>query len=508
MLSRAACALGLAAALWLLLEPEKNASTARRVLTAALLAALGATAMSWTRAVLAFPDTLPPEIAPGSALAAASAGMALAVAAFAAAGASARRAAAFGALLAAMGFCASRWPQLARAVELSGGVFAGPAAAALLPWALAASAALCAAALTRPEFGRRGPALALAVAAFWAAGTLAVEASLTRWWGFGPRSLAEAAGIPTNEEAPRLTVLRLSPNRGRSYRREPLRMAGEGVDLSPDSLERLDEFLRRTNYRGVFAAEALADLRLGWRQWWDPERALAADMLVVPGRVHPDYRAALALLRAGPITRERRAALARLDAAAQASSAGFEDVDESQYIFEGFAAAYARFNDEDGERRWLYRTDSLWAFSDRKVEITPLDEFHSGRVAGSVLLDGRPALAVRVGLFLVETSSATGATTRLLSQAAFPDENGAFSFDHLSSGIYELSLMGRVSDLNGRLSQSPGLLQIGEMTPDAILPPIRIDRDVLPAPEAFSPSGLPQAPTPEIPEQALRLPRR
>ncbi len=510
MIARLFCAAGLAGSLWALLSPSDESSGARRALTAALLAALGAVALSWTRGARVYPDSLPPEIAPTLGATLAAAGLLLAVAAFAAAGGrgGARAGAAYGVLLAALGFSASRWPQLARAIELSGGVFAGPFLAALLPWAFALSAALIAAALLLPELGRRGPALALAAAALWAVPTLSVEAALSRWWGFGPRSLAQAAEIPTNEDAPRLTVLRLSPSRGRSYTREPLRMAGEGVDLSPDSLERLSDFLQRSGYRGVFAAEALEDVRLGWRQWWDPERALDAAMLSIPGRVHPDYRAALELLRAGPMNKSRRAKLDQLAAAAKSGPEGFEDVDGSQYIFEGFSGAYARFGDEENARQWLYRIDNLWPINERKVEVTPVEDFHEGRVAGTVLIDGRPALGVRVGLFFVETSSATGATSRLLSSAAFPNEDGAFLFDHLGPGVYELELLGRPTDLNGRVIGAPGPLLIGETSPQVVLPAVRIERDVLAAPEAFAPGTLPQAPTPEFVPQALSLPRR
>jgi hypothetical protein len=509
-LVRLACAAGLAGAIYALLSPAKDVPSSRRAWTGGLLFLLAWTALEWTHADRVYPQALPPEIEPSKALLLVVAGVILSTWAFASAGGrgTARRGAAFGAALAALGFCASRWPQLARAIELGGGAFTGPFAAALLPFALALTAAAAGAALLHPELKGRGAAAVLILASAWAAPTLAVESALSRWWGFGPRSLAEAAGIPTNEDAPRLTVLRLSPSRGRTFQREPVRMAGEGVDLSPDSLSRLEDFLQRSGYRGVFASEALQDVRDGWRQWWETDRALDAAMVEVPGRAHPDYRRALELLRAGPLNRERYDKLVQLDAAAKASPAGFEDVDGSQYIFEGFSAAYARFGDDADARRWLYRIDNLWPINERRIEVTPVEDFHEGRVSGSVLIDGRPALGVRVGLFFVETSSSTGATSRLLSSSAFPDDDGAFAFTDLGPGIYELDLLGRPSDLVGRVSGSPGLIEIGYQRPQAVLPPIRIDRDVLPVRQAFSPSGLPEAPTPEVPEPELRLPQR
>jgi len=510
MIVRLLCAAGLAGTLWSLLAPGRENSSARDALTGLLLAALSWTALEWTHADRLYPDALPPEIAAGKALALAVAGILLAAWAFSAASGrgGARRGAAFGAALAAIGFCASRWPQLARAIELGGGKFAGPFLGALLPFALALTAVGVAAALVLPEWRARAAVLVLVAAAAWAAPTLAVESALSTWWGFGPRSLAEAAGIPTNEDAPRLTILRLAPSRGRTFRREPVRMAGEGVDLSPDSLSRLEDYLRRVSYRGVFASEALQDLRDGWRQWWETDKALDEAMLVVPGRAHPDYRRALELLRAGPQTRERYEKLVKLDDAAKASPAGFEDVDGSQYVFEDFSAAYARFGDDANARRWLFRIDNLWPYNDRKIEVTPVEDFHDGIVSGSVLIDGRPALGVRVGLFYIATSSATGVTTNILSSSSFPDDDGRFSFGDLGPGVYELDLLGRPSDLNGRVSGSPGLIDIGYDRPKAILPPIRIDRDVLPSPQAFAPAGLPETPTPEVPEPALRLPQR
>jgi len=509
VLVSAACAAALAGALWLLLAPERGASPARRGLAAALILLLAWVALGWTRSELRYADALPAEFSPEKILLLTALQLILSTAAFAAAGGrgSAQRGAAYGFATAAVGFCASRWPQLARAIELGGGIFAGPFLAAALPAAFALTAAGLAAALLLADFRPHASLLVLGLAAAWAAPTLGVEAALSRWWGFGPRSLAEAAGIPTNDDAPRLTVVRLSGSERPPFR-EPVRMAAEGVDLSPESLGRLDDFLRRSGYRGIFASEALKDLRQGWRQWWETDRALDAMMISKPGRVHPDYRGALDLLRAGPLTPERYAKLQRLDAFSRASTAGFEDVDGSQYIFEGFSAAYARFGNEALARQWLYRIDNLWPINERKVEITPVEDFRDGRVTGRVLLDGLPALGVRVGLFYVSTSSGTGVTTRLLSSAAFPEDDGGFSFDELGPGTYELALLGRRLDLGGRILGAPGPVVLGYERPTAVLPPIRLERDVLPVPEAFAPGGLPEAPTPQVPEKPLGFPGR
>ncbi len=418
--------------------------------------------------------------------------------------------------MSAIGWCASRWPQLSRALDLSGATFAGPFLAGSVAPALALTAAGVAAALLLEDLKPRALVLVVAAAALWAAPTLATEAALTRWYGLGPRTLSEAAGVPTGEDAQIAAVVRLASSRGRTTTRESVRMTSSlqdlrpdeppstGVDLSPESIAKLEGFLQLTGYRGVFAGEALAHVRRGWLMWWDAEHALDAMMLSVPGRVHPDYRGALDLIKVGPMTAERFAKLEQLDAAATADPhTGFEQVTASQYIFEGFAAAYARFGDEAKARRWLSHIENLLLVTEKKVEVAPLEDFREGKVSGSLLLDGRPAGSVMVGLFEIWRTTPTAAGVRLLSGSTFPDENGVFSFSNLGPGQYELGLLGRPEDLRGQVTGSPGRFEIGYERPLAALTPISIERDILPAGQAFSPGGLPEAPTPETPEPPL-----
>lgn len=497
-----------------MLSPEERGA-ARAALAAVLLAALSWALISWTRNVTVIPDVFPQEFYPAEALALEAAGLLLGTAAFAAAGGRgrARLGAAFGLSMSAIGWCASRWPQLARAIDLCGGIFAGPFIASILGTAFALTAAAVAAALLRKDVRPRAAVLVLAAAALWAAPTLATEAALTRWWGFGPRTLAEAAGVPTSDDAQTASVVRLVPNRARSTTRENARMSASlqdvrtdepfstGVELSPESISRLEAFVQRSGYRGVFAAEALDHVRRGWLLWWDAERALDAKMLSVPGRVHPDYRGALDLIKTGPVTAARFEKLEQLAAAAAADPrTGFEGVTQSQYIFEGFAACYARFNDEPKARAWLGRIDNLFLVMEKKVEVAQLQEFRSGQVTGSVLLDGRPAAAVMVGLFEEWQTTSTVPSARLLSGSTFPDNDGRFSFSDLGPGEYELALLGRPDDLRGRVLGSPGRFTVDAERPLAALAPIRVERDVLPAGQAFSPSGLPEAPEPVVPE--------
>ncbi|MBI3566409.1 MAG: hypothetical protein HY079_14540 [Elusimicrobia bacterium] len=428
----------------------------------------------------------------------------LGAAAFGAAGGRgrARLGAAFGLLASAVGWCASRWPHLSRALELDGMRFGGPFLAAMLGAAYAATAAFIAACLLLEDWKPYATRLTLLAALLWAVPTGMTEYALTRWWGFGPRSLAEAAEVPTNDDAEAAAVVRLSGLRGRAYTREVSIMAAQGVSLSARSVAKLQEWLERAGYRDVFAREALADVRRGWLLWWEPERALDAMMTDVPGRAHPDYRGALDLIKVGPLTPRRYMKLGRLAQSAAASPAGFEDATQSQYIFEGFAACYARFGDEASARRWLVRIDNLFGVSEKKLEIAPVEDFREGRVEGSVLLDGRPAGAVRVGLFQVWRTTPTAAGARLLSDAAFPDDDGRFEFSDLGPGEYELALLGRPEDLRGAITGSPGRFELGYDRRAVAFPAIRIEREVEAVP-AFAPARLPEAPSPSVPEPPL-----
>ncbi|HEX4047630.1 MAG TPA: hypothetical protein VH309_07340 [Elusimicrobiota bacterium] len=491
---------------------------ARAALTAALLLALSWVLLAWTRSATIVPDVFPLELAPARALALQAAGLLLGAAAFAAAGGRgrARLGAAFGLAMSAIGWCASRWPQLARALDLSGATFVGPFVGGALATGFALTAAGVAVALLLKDLRPRALLLVAAAALLWAAPTLATEAVLSRWWGFGPRTLVEAAGIPTGESPQTAAILLLAPSRGRPTTRETVRMTqslqdvrpdegpSTGVDLAPESIAKLEGFLRNAGYRGVFAAEALAHVRRGWLMWWDADHALDAMMLSVPGRVIPDYRGALDLIKVGPMTAERYAKLEQLDAEATADPrTGFEQVTASQYIFEGFAAAYARFGKEEEARKWLSRIDNLLLVTEKKVEVAPLEDFRDGKISGLLTLDGRPAGGVMVGLFEVWRTTPTDAGEPLLSGSTFPDANGRFAFSDLGPGEYELALLGRLDDLSGRVVGSPGPFEIGYTHPSAALLPIQIERDILPVPASFHPGAPPDTAPPVDPEPPL-----
>jgi len=501
LIERALVAAALTAGLFFVFDSRRS-WTAPFLARVTLFGLLSWVLMGWTFSERLFPDAFPVELPASEALGLQLSAVVLGAAAFAAARGRGGLAAgaAFGLIASALGWCASRWPQLARAIELCGGIFASIALKTLLAPAFAATCAALAAALVREDWKPWSRRVVLTFVAVWGAGTFGVDAALTRVWGFGPRSLSAAAGVPTNREAGTWAVAWLYPARGRNFRVEPRRMSSETTDLSLDSLERLEAFLARTAYRGVFTAEALEAARLGRLQWWDEERALDALMVSVPGRAHPDYLRALELLRAGPVTAERYAKLEQLSAATGRRVEGFEKGSVSQRIFEGFSAAYARFGDEAKAREWLLRLDGLWAVSDKRIEVGALEDLREGRVEGTVLLDDAGATGLRAGLFLAYLSSATLETHYWLSGSRVPDRDGRFEFDGLGPGRYVLGLLGPTEDLRGEIRGVPGIFEVTYERPDVLLNPIRIRRELAPEIDAFSPSGLPEFRLPASPE--------
>lgn len=468
--------------------PAESGRLRGGALFAALLA-FAACALDWTRAPLLFGDDFPLELPAARGAFLHLAGTLLGACVFALAGRGAAAGAAFGLAAGATGWCAARWPQLARAVELSGATFVGPLLGSLLAPALAASAAVMAEASSAPAWRPRARAALCAVVAAWAVTTFGVEAGLRAGWGYGPRTLAQAAGVPPKTEAEVASVAWLYPARGEPVRYEERRLSDERVDLSPESLERLEVFLKERRLRDVFADDALSAARRGWLLRWEADRALDAAMLSVPGRVAPDYRRALELLRAGPLTDARLEKLRRLDALTTGSSAGFEGVTAAQYIFEGFSAAYARFGLEEDARRWLYRIDNLWPVNDKRIEVTPIEDMRDGHIEGRLLRGDGGAQDVRVGLFFVWRSSATSTTHYFLSGSVHPDEAGRFEFDSLGPGRYHLALLAARDGLGGRVAGSPGFIELNYDRPAAFLAPIRLMGGSLQADPGFGEPG-------------------
>ena len=449
-----------------------------------MLAVLSFLILGWTDSRRFFPDAFPRELEPVQVLTYALGGVMLAAAAFGAARGPRGVASGivFGLLCAATGWCASRWPQLSRAISLCGGVFLGLIIEGTMTLALGATECVFALALLRKDWRPIRLRVIGAALAAWVLTTAATEIVLTRIWSFGPRTLAEAADVPDNRHARRMAVAWLYPTRGRAHHIDARLMSSETVDLSPQSLGRLKEFLTRTDFRGIFAQEALAALRLGYLQWWDEEMALEAMMIAVPGRAHPDYLRALQLIRAGPLSQERYDRLVRLAGLSGRRVEGFERAGDSQMIFEGFSAAFARFGDETNARVWLKRIEGLWAVSEKPIEVGALEDLREGRVEGAVFVDGSPAVGLRVGLFYVWNSSAARTTQYWLSGSLIPNEDGRFAFQGLGPGRYVLALLGRSEDLRGGYEGVPEFIDVTYERPEVVLRDIRIVRETAPRP--------------------------
>ncbi len=386
--------------------------------------------------------------------------------------------ASLGGLASWSGFFATRWIVIAHAWSMMGW-FAGDLARAALPVALAATLALGCAALFDEDFRAIRVPLLAALLALWAGSTQLALWRLRASYGFGPQDLPRAAGVPGPSGAPLVGVVWLYPSSttAAGYSVEVRRAALDGVDAQGESLIRLYEYLKLRDYQGVFAREALTVVRRGWLLWWDADRALEAATISRPGRVHPDYLGALALLRAGPLTLERFQKLRALSEMGRDRREGFEDVNRSQLIFEAFSAAFARFGDEQGARDWLFKVDNLWPIYEKKVEASPVESFHEGEISGSLQLDGdKKASSILVGLFLVSTSTdaIVARSTPTLSQSDFPDENGKFAFRDLGAGTYFLGVEGAPDAFSGAISGVPGLIAVRPEAPSVHLDPIRI----------------------------------
>ena len=322
-------------------------------------------------------------------------------------------------------------------------------------------------------------ALGCAAVALWAAAVPAAGEYFRAVWDLGPKSLAAAAGVPIGAEAPRRGILILSDGEGApsvAYRETAL--AAAGVDASPGSLRKIRAYLDARGLRTVFLSEALDALRRGWALNWDLDEAYAASMLSRGRAFPPDFKGFLELMTVAPATAENFQRLDEMGRAATRSS--FRTVPVAQGIYEGFSTSYARFGDLEMSNAWLERIRGLWPLFEADIHIEPIQEAHDGRISGSVLVGGRPAPDVRIGLFAVPSTMTVIGAYDALTAAARPDEDGRFSFDSLLPGRYYLALQGDPALLGGMLvvRHAPGVLKLEvpqEM--EKTLFPIEISRE-------------------------------
>ena len=441
-------ALGLAAVWASLLEGAKKNWRARF-----LLAAFAASCLLWTAGSPA--GSFPPAPTLGGVAWLALPCVVLGALSFAAAAARPGRGAAFGILAGVLGFCASRWPGFAEAFLRLGHPFSPLAVHFCVPLLLALSLAFLALAFGHPRYHA-------AVALIWILITGIVEWRLRAAYGYGPRDLSQAAGLAI--EVPPTTAVAVSG-------KLEIRPNAYGTE----NLERLERYLAARQFRAVFAKEAADALRFGRLSRWDAEQALFAETMGAPA-LTPDYRQALALLRAGPLTEARFESLKHLAGLAGESPKGFESITQSQYIFEAFSAAFGRFGEAESARFWLSKIDRLWPIYEKKVEASPVESMIDGQISGSLLMDGRPTPDVKVGLFYVSPGTDTYRDGANLCCSQYPDAGGEFVFSNLGEGKYRLALQAPPAVLRGAVRNDPGVITLREKGRTVRVDPILIER--------------------------------
>ncbi len=389
-----------------------------------------------------------------------------------------RRAGAAGTFWAALGTAvvgagAWRWGLLGGAFAVAHWDFFAMMARFFTPVLLAATLGVLFWACVDEDFRPNRPAWALGLAGLWAA-----AAGLTEWrmrsaYGYGPRSLPEAAGISAAGASPDFAVAILASRSERPVKAVRRRAFWAGVDLSQASLLGLSSYLSKSEYRGIFVPDALEALRRGWLLKWEEDQALASSSLRSPGRLTPDWLQALALIRAGPLTELRKARLDDLSALAESGAGGFDQVGKSQRIFEGFSAAYARFGEEEDSRRWLLKVDKLWPLYEKRIEVTPVEFFTSGEIHGSVHVEGLAPGALRVGLFHVTGGTRPYEAYGDLAAGVDCGPDGSFRFANLGEGRYYLAVSGPARAIGASFEPSPGMLSLSAALPTLRLAPIR-----------------------------------
>ena len=330
------------------------------------------------------------------------------------------------------------------------------------------------------EFGAaRRAALYAGLLAVWLLPVRAFDAYLRSSWDFGPRSLGEAAGVPPDGRPSTLSVVALSREDGwPGTQRRSYPLAAEGLDASPESLDRIRSYLDSRGYRTLFGAAALKVLRRGWTLNWSPADYMEAAALAL-GEHPPDYLGFLSSMCAAPATDDNYARLERVARAAW--DYPVPDVKQAQRTYEGFSAAYARFGDLERSNAWLERIQRLWPLFEDNVHIEPLEERHDGSISGAVFFEGLPATALKVGLFVLPSTTSAAGATEGLGASVTPDVHGRFAFLDLPPGRYYLALQGEAALLTDGLSfqNPPGALRVrpGEMNVDLL--PIEIERRAL-----------------------------
>ncbi len=344
---------------------------------------------------------------------------------------------------------------------------------------VASTAVLILLALEDRDWSRRarlGAGLALVL--LWLIPAALGEAYLKGAWDYGAGTLSELTGVPPASEARTLAVLVLAERDGSPgiQYRETLLAAG-GLDASLGSLVKLRNYLDRRRLKTVHLAQGLKALRAGWKLNWEPDRWIEASTLSLGPRFPPDYKGFLSAMTAAPATVENFARLE--ETGKQAWPAKIARIKDAQKMFEGFSTSYARFGDLETSNAWLQRVRGLWPLYEDNIHIEPLEHNHDGVITGKIIFNGNPAAGIKVGLFLMPSTSTVLDARRHLGGSALPDREGRFEFRDLLPGRYYLALQASPVLLGGKefeFINSPGLIRLEYESMVTDLLPVEIQR--------------------------------
>jgi hypothetical protein len=377
-----------------------------------------------------------------------------------------------------LSFIAHRALFAVHALALTGSGW-GAALSWLLPVALIGSLAVVLyLTLTEGTLWRRF-AWACALLVCWAIPVHLLDDTMRTRWDFGLPSLAAAADVPKAINAPEVGVVILSKSDGdpgHRYRQRSL--AAGGVEVTPESLRLLRNYVDSRGMRTVFLAEALEALRQGWALNWDVDRAADADLLSRGQAFPPDYIGFLDAMTVAPATVDN---YERLETAGPTAwDAKIPSIKKAQKVFEGFSTAYARFGDREKSDAWLRRIQGLWPLYEDNFHVEPIAEVSNGVISGELRFSGAAARGVKIGLFARPSTTTVMLANRHLVDAMFPDERGRFIFTDLLPGEYYLALQADPLVLGGdelAFANAPGLIKLeyGRMSNDLF--PMRLYRD-------------------------------
>jgi len=258
------------------------------------------------------------------------------------------------------------------------------------------------------------------------------------------------------------------------------------IPSSKENAEAVGAYLKREGFMTGLRGPAYSFMALDSLRRLDPAQAMSIyeDALEVTGDVTQGISLLTRLVYC-PATPTYRNMLDEL-------------ADESRFVVDGRAAlrigkAYARLGELDKARYWHDRgAATVKGLSDEDMayfNVPEKPEFASGRISGSITLDGRPATGLDIGI--VRKNICTQMLFSLYRAAprdvsAFADlqgvmdgvrtdKDGRFVFGGLEAGEYVLLLS--LEDVSGRkfkVLSGPGILTLSDESPEADAGTIRL----------------------------------